>query len=82
MKLIVFGPTSGTGRELLKQALEQGQAVVAFARNPAKIEDLEHASLRVVRGDVLDPKGVESAVAGQDAVLSTNWSGCRAHKAS
>ncbi len=71
MKLLVFGSTGGTGRELLKQALEQGHNVVAYARNPAKIDDIKHASLQVVRGDVLDPAVVESAVAGQEAVLST-----------
>ena len=71
MKLLIFGSTGGTGRELLKQALEQGHNVTAYARNPAKIDDIKHAGLQVVRGDVLDPAVVESAVAGQEAVLST-----------
>ncbi len=75
MKLLIFGSTGGTGRELLKQALEQGYRVTACARNPAKIEDIKHASLQVIRGDVLDPAFVESAVAGQEAVLSTIGAG-------
>ena len=75
MNLLVFGSTGGTGRELLRQALDQGHTVAAFARDPAKIADLEHANLRMVRGDVLDPAGVESAMAGQDAVLSTIGAG-------
>jgi putative NADH-flavin reductase len=75
MKLIVFGSTGGTGRELIKQALDQGHNVVAYARHPAKIDDIKHASLQVVRGDVLDPAVVESAVAGQEAVLSTIGAG-------
>jgi len=75
MKLLIFGSTGGTGRELVKQALEQGHSVTAYARNPAKIEDIKHSSLQVVRGDVLDPAGVEGAVAGQDAVLSTIGAG-------
>lgn len=69
MKLIVFGSTGGTGRELVKQALDQGHDVVAFARDPAKIDDLKHASLHVARGDALDPAAVESVVGGQGAVL-------------
>jgi len=59
MKLLVFGSTGGTGRELVKQALEQGHEVTAFARSPAKLSDLKHPSLQVVRGDVLDPAAVE-----------------------
>jgi putative NADH-flavin reductase len=75
MKLLIFGSTGGTGRELLKQALEQGHSVTACARNPAKIVDIKHATLQVVRGDVLDPAVVESAVEGQEAVLSTIGAG-------
>jgi putative NADH-flavin reductase len=75
MKLLVFGSTGGTGRELLKQALEQGHNVTAYARNPAKIDDVRHANLQVVRGDVLDQTVVESAVAGQEAVLSAIGAG-------
>ena len=75
MKLIIFGATGGTGRELLTQALDEGHHVVAFARNPAKIDDIKHANLQVIRGDVLDSTAVEKAVAGQDAVLSTIGAG-------
>ena len=69
MKLLVFGATGGTGRRIVQQALQQGHVVTAFAREPKKIP-LTHANLRVVRGDVLNPDSVESAVAGQEAVLS------------
>lgn len=69
MRLLVFGPTGGTGLELLTQALEQGHDVVAYARNPAKLEGMSHARLEVIRGDVLDPAGVDSAVGGHDAVF-------------
>jgi putative NADH-flavin reductase len=69
MKLLVFGATGGTGRELVEQALSQGHQVTAYARNPARLGDTAHPGLRVVRGDVLDPAAVEKAVAGHDAVL-------------
>jgi putative NADH-flavin reductase len=75
MKLLIFGSTGGTGRELLKQALSQGHQVVAFCRNPSKIGDIKSANLQVIRGDVLDSAAVERAVAGQEAVLSTIGAG-------
>jgi len=71
MKLIIFGSTGGTGRELVKQALDQGHNVTAYARNPSKIEDLEHPNLEVVIGDILDLVSVEKAIEGNDAVFIT-----------
>ena len=75
MKLLVFGPTGGTGRELLIQALDQNHRVTAYARDPAKIEDIQHSRLTVVRGDVLDAVTVKSAVAGHEGVLVTIGTG-------
>jgi putative NADH-flavin reductase len=75
MKLVIFGSTAGTGRELLEQALERGHDVSAFARSPEKIGDLDHPNLRVIHGDVLDSAAVESAIAGQEAVLCTIGAG-------
>jgi putative NADH-flavin reductase len=69
MKLLVFGATGGTGRELVEQALAQGHEVTAYARNPAKLGDITHARLQVIRGDVLDAAAVEQAVPGHDAVV-------------
>lgn len=68
MKLLIMGSTGGTGRELVKQALEQGHKVTAFARTPSKL-GISHHSLCIVQGDVTDKASVEAAVAGQDAVL-------------
>jgi putative NADH-flavin reductase len=69
MKLLIFGATGGTGRQLVEQALAQGHFVTAFVRNPAKFH-VSHANLRVAQGDVLRYDTVEPAVTGQDAVLS------------
>ena len=46
MKLIIFGATGGTGRELLTQALAQGHHVMSFVRNPAKLDDIAYAKSR------------------------------------
>ncbi len=75
MKVLIFGSTGGTGRELVKQALEQGHSVTAYARDPAKVDDINHSNVQAVRGDVLDANTVESAVTGQEAVLSTIGAG-------
>lgn len=69
MRIVIFGSTGGTGREMIEQALDQGHHVTAQARSPEKLEDLEHPELEVVRGNVLDQADVERAVASQEAVL-------------
>jgi uncharacterized protein YbjT (DUF2867 family) len=68
MKLLVIGATGGTGRELVRQALERGHEVTAFVRNPRRLR-IAHERLTIARGNVLDCASVEAAVRGQDAVL-------------
>ena len=76
MRLIIFGSTGSIGRQLVKQALEQGHMVAAFARDPARV-DVKHANLDVIQGDVLDPASVEKAVQGHDAVLCSLGAGLK-----
>lgn len=68
MKLIIFGATGGTGQQLVRQALKQGNSVTAFVRSPEKL-NLKNNNLSVIRGDVLDKTAVEKAVQGHDAIL-------------
>ena len=74
MKIVLWGATGLTGREILSQALEGGHEVKAVARNPEQIE-VEHANLTIVRGDVLNPESVQEAVAGGEVVISALGSG-------
>ena len=69
MNLVIFGATGGIGRQCVEQALQLGHAVTAVARNPAAITT-QHARLRVLQGDVLQPASLAAAVVGQDAVVS------------
>ena len=69
MRLLIFGASGKTGQHLVSQALEQGHVVTAFARTPAKIK-FQHQNLNVVQGDIADYSLVETAVKGQDVVLS------------
>ncbi len=70
MKIAIFGATGKVGRHLVDQALERGDEVTAFVRDTSRLTTYRHERLKVVEGDVLDPKGVEQAVVGTDAVLS------------
>ncbi len=69
MKLLIFGSTGGTGRQLVGRALGRGHTVRAFLRDPGKL-DAGHSRLEVFQGDVTDLGAVERAVEGQEAVLS------------
>lgn len=68
-RVLIVGATGGTGRELVAQALELGYAVTALVRDPSRLR-VDHPRLTVVQGDVLDASFVETAMRGQDAVLS------------
>lgn len=69
LRILIVGATGGTGRQLVQEALEQGHEVTVFVRSPEKVK-IEHANLRIAQGDVLDYASMESAMQGQDAVLS------------
>lgn len=69
MKLLVIGATGGTGRAIVRRALEEGHTVTALARRPENVRE-KHDRLTVARGDVLDPASLDAAVPGHDAVLS------------
>lgn len=69
LRLLIVGATGGSGRQLVQQALALGHEVTALVRTPEKL-GIQHANLRIVKGDVLDYASVESAMQGQDAVLS------------
>lgn len=75
MKLVLFGATGPTGRQLVAQALEQGHDVTAFARHPEAVP-AQQGKLRVEQGDTMrDPQSVAQALQGQDAAFSTLGTG-------
>ncbi|AJF62820.1 MAG: NAD-dependent epimerase/dehydratase [archaeon GW2011_AR20] len=68
MKIAIFGATGGTGKELVKQALEQGHEITALVRNPEKLS-INNKKLKIIKGDVLNEDDVSKAIQGSDAVL-------------
>jgi putative NADH-flavin reductase len=69
MNVIIFGATGSSGRHLVTQALDKGYRVSAFSRS-GNITD-HSGVLRVIKGDVLNPDDVTSAVESHDIVFCT-----------
>jgi len=70
-RILVLGATGGTGRHVVQQAVDAGLEVSVLVRDPAKLSSL-HPRVRVHVGDVLGEASVlATAVANQDAVIST-----------
>ena len=67
MRIVVFGPTGGTGRHLVRLALAAGHDVTAFTRRAEAIAPSPR--LAIVAGRTEDAAAVVRAVAGHDAVL-------------
>jgi putative NADH-flavin reductase len=70
MNVLVFGASGKTGREVVRQALARGFNVAAFVRDTARLP-LAHANLRLVKGQITDPKAVARAIEGHTCVIST-----------
>jgi putative NADH-flavin reductase len=69
MRIAIFGATGGTGKQLVEQALAEGNEVVAFARKPSKLNIMDK-NLTIVQGELTDEALIENAVKGADAVIS------------
>jgi putative NADH-flavin reductase len=70
MKIIVFGATGGTGREVVTQALAAGHQVTAVVRRPAALPEHPGLQLAVVP-DLADSAAVDRVVGSQDVVISS-----------
>jgi uncharacterized protein YbjT (DUF2867 family) len=77
MKVVVFGATGPTGRQIVARALEQGHEVTAFVRDPAACGFEEEEGFHVFGGDVLQPATVDRVMRDQRGVLCAL--GPRAH---
>jgi putative NADH-flavin reductase len=69
MKVVIFGSTGRTGKQLIHSALEAGFDVTAFARIPDSIA-IKHPRLTLFQGDATVATAVESAIMGKNAVIS------------
>jgi len=68
--VLVIGASKGIGLEAIRQAIEAGHEVRAFARSADGIS-LSSPRLEKVRGDALNSQDVEAALNGVDVVVQT-----------
>jgi len=80
LKIVLWGATGLTGKEILSQALDAGHKVKVIVRNPDMI-NVEYANLTVVKGDVLNTQLVEEVIGGCDVVISAIGTGTSFSKA-
>ncbi len=72
MNVLIIGATGPTGQQLVQQALAQGHEVTALVRNPDQFEiQPDYPNVRVLKGDVLDLGSLQTAMSGQQAVVSS-----------
>ncbi|WP_462406355.1 NAD(P)-dependent oxidoreductase [Gracilibacillus sp. Marseille-QA3620] len=69
VNIVIIGASGKTGQLAVQQALDAGHNVTAFMRTPEKLK-LTHERLTVVQGDGTDSEAVNSAIKGQEAVIS------------
>ena len=67
--IMVFGASGGTGLEVVAQALEAGNQVTVVLRHPEGFP-IRHERLRIITGDVLQPKTSENSFFGIEIVIS------------
>ena len=67
MRIAIIGASRGIGAELLKAAIQEGYEVTALVRDSAKL-NASVPGLKIIKGDILDPSSVASAIVGQEAI--------------
>lgn len=70
MKILVVGATGVLGRAVVRRLREQGCAVRAMTRTPARAQELAAQGVEVIAGDLVDHASLARACAGMDRVLA------------
>jgi putative NADH-flavin reductase len=68
MRVVVYGATGNSGREIVKELLARGHQVVAVARNVASLE--AKPGLTTKQDDLSDVDKIAATIAGADVVVS------------
>ncbi len=67
--IALFGATARSGKEIIRQGLEQGYTIKGFARTPSKL-GIEHENLTMYKGDIYDRASIDAVLDGGEVVLS------------
>lgn len=70
MNITIFGASGKIGTILTNLALDKGDTVTAYVRNPEKITRI-HDRLHIVIGDLKNQAQIEKAIESADVVMST-----------
>jgi putative NADH-flavin reductase len=68
-KIIVFGATGGTGKQVVAQALQAGHEVSVVIRNPDAFT-IQHKNLEMIKGNVFETITFSNTLKGKDSVIS------------
>ncbi len=68
-KIIVFGATGGTGKQVVAQALQAGYKVIVVVRKPETF-NITNSHLNIIKGDVLQPDTFQNEISDVDAIIS------------
>lgn len=69
MNVALIGATGKAGSRILQELVARGHAVTAICRHPEQVP--AGATVTAKAGDVFDPKGLASLLAGHDAAISS-----------
>ncbi len=69
MKILLVGATGTLGRQIAKQAIEDGHEVRCFVRNPRKASFLQEWGCELTKGNLLNSSDIEYALQDIEAVI-------------
>jgi putative NADH-flavin reductase len=68
MRITILGATGRTGRHLVEQGLNDGHHIIAFGRNPHRLE-VDHPQLTTVAGTIENHSRGAEAVRNADCLI-------------
>ena len=69
MKILLVGATGTLGRQIAKQAVENGHEVRCFVRNPRKASFLQEWGCELTKGNLLNSSDIEYALQDIEVVI-------------
>ncbi len=78
MRVVILGATGPSGILLIEEALTAKHIIVVYARSPQKLPAHlnKHPDITIIKGELEDPKALDTALTGADAVLSALGPSC------